>query len=86
MSKNIVICCDGAGNEFGAANSNVVKLYEVLHRDETQIAYYHPGVGTMGARNALTGIGEVDACHWSGVRIRHFRQRGRRVSVSHANI
>ena len=58
MSKNIVICCDGAGNEFGAANSNVVKLYEVLHRDETQIAYYHPGVGTMGARNALTGIGK----------------------------
>src|SRR5437660_6285574 len=41
MAKNIVICCDGTGNEFGA-----------------QIAYYHPGVGTMGARNALSRIGK----------------------------
>jgi uncharacterized protein (DUF2235 family) len=32
-SKNIVICCDGTGNEFGDANSNVVKLYTALaHR------------------------------------------------------
>lgn len=56
MSKNIVICCDGTGNEFGEANSNVVKLYKTLIRDPSQIAYYHPGVGTMGARNALTRI------------------------------
>jgi len=27
MAKNIVICCDGTGNEFGDHNSNVVKLY-----------------------------------------------------------
>jgi uncharacterized protein (DUF2235 family) len=56
MSKNIVICCDGTGNEFGKQNSNVVKLYKMLVCDATQIAYYHPGIGTMGARNALTGI------------------------------
>ena len=56
MSKNVVICCDGTGNEFGEANSNVVKLYKTLIRDPSQIAYYHPGVGTMGARNALTRI------------------------------
>lgn len=24
--------------------------------NEAQIAYYHPGVGTMGSRNALTSI------------------------------
>jgi uncharacterized protein (DUF2235 family) len=58
MAKNIVICCDGTGNEFGAQNSNVVKLYKMLVCDTTQIAYYHPGVGTMGARNALTRIGK----------------------------
>jgi uncharacterized protein (DUF2235 family) len=51
--KNIVVCCDGTGNEFAGAgaknaNSNVVKLYTALHLDETQYAYYHPGVGTMG--------------------------------------
>src|SRR5712692_10530147 len=58
MPKNIVICCDGTGNEFGDQKSNVVKLYKMLVCNQTQIGYYHPGVGTMGARSALTGIGK----------------------------
>src|SRR6266699_5254372 len=58
MPKNIVICCDGTGNEFGEQNSNVVKLYKMLVRDTAQVTYYHPGVGSMGARSALTGIGK----------------------------
>src|SRR3984957_7996298 len=57
MPKNIVICCDGTGNEFGESKSNVVKLYKMLVHDASQLTYYHPGVGTMGARNALTGFG-----------------------------
>lgn len=53
MPKNIVICCDGTGNEFGDHNSNVVKLYGTLIIDgHQQIGYYHPGVGTMGAPTA----------------------------------
>jgi uncharacterized protein (DUF2235 family) len=56
MPKNIVVCCDGTGNEFGESNSNVVKLYKMLLHDDSQVSYYHPGVGTMGARNALTGL------------------------------
>jgi uncharacterized protein (DUF2235 family) len=57
MPKNIVICCDGTGNEFdGDCNSNVVKLYSTLVIDETQVGYYHPGVGTMGAPNARNWI------------------------------
>jgi len=57
MAKNIVLCIDGTGNEFGTKNSNVVKLYSVLeHHDQKQIVYYHPGLGTMGARNALTRL------------------------------
>ena len=58
MPKNIVICCDGTGNEFGHENSNVVKLYQTLICNADQIVYYHPGIGTMGARNALTQIGK----------------------------
>mgnify|MGYP000364888565 CR=1 FL=1 len=47
MSKNIIICCDGTGNQFGQNNSNVVKLYSVIRKVEgEQIAYYDPGVGT----------------------------------------
>ena len=47
MSKNIIICCDGTGNEYGPNNTNVVHLYELLVRDDEQIAFYDPGVGTF---------------------------------------
>ncbi len=59
MPKNIVICCDGTGNEFGRSNSNVVKLYKVLSQSESQIMYYNPGIGTMGSRNALSRVGKL---------------------------
>jgi uncharacterized protein (DUF2235 family) len=58
MPKNIVVCCDGTGNEFGDSNSNVVKLASTLIIDEQQVSYYHPGVGTMGAPNARTWLGK----------------------------
>jgi len=54
VGKNIVICIDGTGNQFGPTNSSVIKLYSALTIDDRQLAYYHPGVGTMGAPNALT--------------------------------
>lgn len=63
--KHIVICCDGTGNEFGEANSNVIKIYQMLARNANGlVAYYHPGVGTMGSKNALTDVGKV----WTQVR------------------
>ncbi len=63
--KNIVICCDGTGNEFsGDCNSNVVKLYQTLDMDETQVGYYHPGVGTMGSPTARTRVEKA----WSRVK------------------
>jgi uncharacterized protein (DUF2235 family) len=48
MPKNIVICCDGTGNEINSTISNVLKLYRALEKDEGQRVYYHPGVGTIG--------------------------------------
>jgi uncharacterized protein (DUF2235 family) len=49
--KRIVLCCDGTGNSFDQLNqqSNVAKLYSCLTEDASQLAYYHPGVGTMGS-------------------------------------
>ena len=50
MPKNIVVCCDGTGNEYGADNSNVVALFSALVLDDArQVGYYHPGVGTEGS-------------------------------------
>ena len=48
MAKNIIICCDGTGNEFGKNNTNVVKLYQLAEKSIKQIAYYDPGVATGG--------------------------------------
>jgi uncharacterized protein (DUF2235 family) len=58
MRKNIVVCCDGTGNQFGDSNSNVVKLASTAVIDERQVLYYHPGVGTMGSPNARTWLGK----------------------------
>ena len=55
MAKNIVICCDGTGNQFGDHNSNVVKIFSCLSRnDMQQVLYYHPGVGTKGSMDTPT--------------------------------
>jgi uncharacterized protein (DUF2235 family) len=51
MPKDIVICCDGTGNEINTTISNVLKLYRVLEKSEQQRVYYHPGVGTIGEQN-----------------------------------
>jgi uncharacterized protein (DUF2235 family) len=55
MPRNVVVCCDGTANEFAKHNTNVVKLYSALRHDPaSQVAYYHPGIGTMEPAGALT--------------------------------
>jgi uncharacterized protein (DUF2235 family) len=51
MPKNIVICCDGTGNEIGRNISNVLKLYRILNKNDFQRVYYNPGIGTIGQQN-----------------------------------
>ena len=46
--KNIVICCDGTGNEYGRNNTNVVETYVLAVKNAAQVVYYDPGVGTGG--------------------------------------
>src|SRR5882757_9498832 len=49
--KNIVVCCDGTGNEISENISNVLKLYRTLRKTEKteplQTVFYDPGVGTL---------------------------------------
>ncbi len=51
MGKNIVICCDGTGNEVTTNLSNVLKTYRLLNDSEEQVRYYDPGIGTLGESN-----------------------------------
>ena len=49
--RNIIILCDGTGNEISENISNVLKLYRCLRKTEKteprQLVYYDPGVGTL---------------------------------------
>jgi uncharacterized protein (DUF2235 family) len=55
MGKNIVVCIDGTGNEYGDHDTNVVKTYELIVRDKDQIAFYDPGVGTFSVFGRYLG-------------------------------
>ncbi|WP_299589847.1 DUF2235 domain-containing protein [uncultured Tateyamaria sp.] len=50
MSRKLVVCLDGTGNEIETNESNILRLYKCLERSEDQIVYYNPGVGTLDTR------------------------------------
>jgi len=56
-AKTIVICSDGTGNTYSGVESNVLRLYRlVLKDDPRQVACYDPGLGTLprpASRNPL---------------------------------
>lgn len=58
--RNLVVCCDGTGNEIGENISNVLKLYRVLRKTEKtvprQVVFYDPGVGTLARPNPWTRL------------------------------
>jgi uncharacterized protein (DUF2235 family) len=56
MPKNIVICCDGTGNEVNTNLSNVLKLYRILRKDEDQLVFYDPGIGTLSSNDAWSRL------------------------------
>ena len=60
MARNIVLCLDGTGNQFKEHNSNVVKLFRILDRDERrQLVYYDPGVGTLADPGYKTPVAKA---------------------------
>ncbi len=58
MARNLVICCDGTSNDVTGDPTNVLKLYRILRRDESQLTYYAPGVGTVSDPTNKTGVGK----------------------------
>lgn len=58
MARNLVVCLDGTRNEPEMGTTNVVRAFDIAVKDKRQLAYYDPGVGTMGARSATTRVGK----------------------------
>ncbi len=50
MSRKLIVCLDGTGNEIETNESNVLRLYKSLKRSDDQLVFYHPGVGTLDTR------------------------------------
>ena len=88
--KNIVICCDGTGNEISENISNVLKLYRCLRKtDKTephQAVFYDPGVGTLArpepVAQAAAGLRRHPGARHR-LRPRRQRARGLHASWSH---
>jgi uncharacterized protein (DUF2235 family) len=58
VARNLVVCLDGTSNEPESGTTNVARTYAVAAKSDTQLVYYDPGVGTMGARGAVTRLGK----------------------------
>ena len=54
-----MICLDGTSNEPESGTTNVARTYAIAAKHAGQLVYYDPGVGTMGARGAVTRIGQT---------------------------
>lgn len=50
MSRRLIVCLDGTGNEIETNESNILRLYKCLDRNDDQLVYYVPGVGTLDTR------------------------------------
>ncbi len=50
--RRIVVLCDGTSNEISEDRTNVLRLYGTLDKNDRQLVFYDPGVGTFGAANA----------------------------------
>jgi uncharacterized protein (DUF2235 family) len=56
MGKNIVVCCDGTGNEVEGNLSNVLKLFRIAQKNDHQRVYYSAGIGTIGSDDNWTRL------------------------------
>lgn len=54
-----MLCLDGTRNEPETGTTNVARIYDIAVKDERQLVYYDPGVGTMGSRAAVTRFGKA---------------------------
>ena len=57
--RRLVVCLDGTRNEPETGSTNVARIYDLALKSPQQLVYYDPGVGTMGARGAITGVGKM---------------------------
>ncbi|KAF8957353.1 hypothetical protein BDZ97DRAFT_1847069 [Flammula alnicola] len=58
-ARTLILCFDGTGDQFSSDNSNIVALFTMLKKDdsEQQMVYYQAGIGTYVSPQIATPIG-----------------------------
>ncbi|KAG8841964.1 hypothetical protein FRB96_006511 [Tulasnella sp. 330] len=56
--RALILCFDGTTNEFGTDNTNVIKFFQLLKKDDpgTQLVYCQPGMGTYERPRMTMGM------------------------------
>ncbi|KAI4528359.1 hypothetical protein K525DRAFT_230961 [Schizophyllum commune Loenen D] len=56
--RTLVVCLDGTGDQFDADNSNIVRFFSMLKKDdkEKQMVYYQSGIGTYTSPQIMTPL------------------------------
>ena len=57
MSRRLIICIDGTNNYPNSGYTNIQRLFRMLQRDEQQLTYYQPGVGTIEPGTVTSRLG-----------------------------
>lgn len=60
LPRTLVLCFDGTANEYDSENTNVVKFFSLLKKDDftRQLCYYQAGIGTFFAPGMVSPIFE----------------------------
>ncbi|KAH9897658.1 hypothetical protein C8Q73DRAFT_787913 [Cubamyces lactineus] len=58
--RTLVLCFDGTGDQFDTDNSNVVRFFSLLKKDDRreQMVYYQAGIGTYTTPQVSTSLGQ----------------------------
>ncbi|KAI0642187.1 hypothetical protein C8Q79DRAFT_1013487 [Trametes meyenii] len=59
--RTLILCFDGTGNQFDTDNSNVIKFFTLLKKDDRreQMVYYQTGIGTYTSPQVTSAIGRA---------------------------
>ncbi|KAI0778879.1 hypothetical protein BD413DRAFT_609432 [Trametes elegans] len=59
--RTLVLCFDGTGDEFDSDNSNVIKFFSLLKKDDRreQMVYYQAGIGTYTTPQVSIALGQA---------------------------
>jgi len=64
MPKTLILLLDGTSNTISDQRTNILRLYGCLRKSDTQLVYYDPGVGSIGAQDRWSKLAQEASELW----------------------